>query len=97
MSGNKKLWTSWHGKPVAQLAGLVGWEDEYRLWYRAFSNWVHSDPSQVRGPLSYDGRAILVYTHHYFARILLRIADHGKMILTAEQYKTLKEFARNFT
>ena len=96
-----KPWRNWYGyrKSFRDLAREIGWEHEYRLWYRGFSTWVHSDPSRARhGPGLYLGGGVLMnFCYHYYARILLRIADAGRMILTGDQYAALREQAKDFT
>ena len=76
-------------------ARQIGWENEYHMWYRSFSNWVHSDPSQMNHP-GYDGSVALLFCYHYYAGMLLRIADVGKIVLTQDQYEGLTKLADEF-
>ena len=90
-----KEWPNWYCMNMHDLAGKIGWENEYNMWYRAFSNWVHSDPSQMRHP-PYDGSTVLFLCDHYLARMLLRIAEVGKIVLAAEQDEALTGLSEEF-
>jgi len=88
-------WENWYCMTTRDLAGKIGWENEYNMWYRGFSKWVHSDPSQTRH-LVYRGPSVFYFCDHYLARMLLRIAKVGKIVLTAEQYEGLTKLSEEF-
>lgn len=94
-SGNQ-LWENWYRLSVRELAKQIGREDECKLWYRLFSNWVHADPNQADFA-DIDGQTMLVYCNKYYGRLLQRLADYGGIILTSEQHKVLKHYEKPFS
>lgn len=86
----------WYEMSFERLARETGREIEYRLWYRRFSDWVHSTPFKASVPQSWNPETLLQLAYHYLARVLLGIADYGSMILTSEQHEVLRGYAENF-
>jgi len=83
---------------VSKLAEVVGWDGEYRLHYALGSAWSHGDPlaTEVKSMFpGHENEAVFVLCLHYYARMLLRVADN--FILTAEQHEFLQQFARDLS
>ena len=94
--GREHLWANWYCMTVRDLAEEVGYLGEYRLAYSQCSAWAHGDPSAtvgVAGALSPwgMGKNLFVLCVGYHARILLKIADVGKILLTSEQHGFLRK------
>lgn len=90
--GQERVAQNWYGMTVRQLAAHVGWEGEYRIWYSACAAWSHADPfaTQATPHWSTDTNILLAACFHYYARMLLKIAEVGEVILTREQYALLR-------
>lgn len=89
----KKDWQNWYGMTVDHLAGELGWDGEYRLWYKAGSAWAHGDPASAGWPLIetlFQSRMVWAMVLGFYARMILRVADCGEMILTPEQTDLLR-------
>jgi len=89
---------NWYCMPVSKLAEVVGWDGEYRLWYALGSAWSHGEPLATEAKSMFPGhenKAVFVLCLHYYARMLLRVADN--VILTPEQHGFLQQFARDLS
>jgi hypothetical protein len=92
--GKKGEWDSWYCKTVHDLADAVGWLAEYNLWYRMCSAWAHADPFQTARHAMLRPAAAFLTPLSYYGRMLLQGAEAKRIVLTAEQYEFLNEFAR---
>lgn len=94
----KRKWRNWHGMTLEKLCTAIGWEREYRMWYTSFSNWTHADPQ-----LAHDRQPgltpdqVLEFAYHYLACMLQRLSNHGKLVLTNDQYQALLTWATPIT
>lgn len=96
--GKTDLWNNWYCMTVKRLAEELEWDGEYRYWYNLGSTWAHADPFSTEQTSAFPGidrPVVMVACQHYYARMLLRVAD--KLILTAEQYEFLKTAAQEFS
>ena len=96
-SGRQTEWTNWYGMTIRQLAEEMGRLGEYKLLYAKCCAWAHGDPFSTEWAPSQqatsDRQFVFIVCLGYYARMLLKIADVRQVLLTAEQYQTLKKFA----
>lgn len=89
----QRLVSNWYGMRIDELARQMGRDGEYRTIYAICASWSHGDPLSVLPtadhPLT-DTDTVLIACFNFYARMLLRIADVGKVILTPQQYELLK-------
>lgn len=98
-----KEWKNWYGRTFKDLVSTLAenspynWKTEYAIWYRQGSAWIHFDPSAL-GSLeaasqTFGNRNLLDSCFHYYFRMLLLVSK--ELILTAEQYEVLLEYAKD--
>ena len=92
-----KIWDNWYCMTVFELAARAGWEGEYNLWYRRGCVWAHADPLGMDPSLALPPDTTLLVCYHYYARMLLRLADHTSVVLTAEQYEFLTKLTQELS
>lgn len=88
--GKHQTWNSWYCMKFRCLAVKMKRDAEYRLWYKQCSAWAHADPFQTRNAFSVRPRAAYMAAQCYYARMLLLIAEAKRIILTADQYESLR-------
>ncbi len=98
--GRAKPCDNWYCMSIYDLADKVGWLGEYRVIYAECSAWAHGDPFSTQQIASHpfaDPNAVFTLCSQYYARMLLKIADVGKVVLTSEQHGFLTAFTTQFT
>ncbi|GMU32709.1 MAG: hypothetical protein AMXMBFR20_05810 [Planctomycetia bacterium] len=93
---------TWYCKQFKQVVDALpstpyDWQADYAIWYAKYSGWAHGDPfstSQDGQKPSLLPREWLMQCYTFYARMLLLVADEGKIILTAEQDQGLRNLAR---
>ena len=94
------VWDKWYCMSTRDLAEKVGWGGEYRFVFALTSAWAHGDPSsteQVTSDPFTKPDIVFNLCLQYYARMLLKLADTTKIVLTSEQYKGLKAFTTQFS
>lgn len=93
-SGSKeKVADNWYIVGIRDLAKQLGREGEYNLVYAQCAAWAHCDSFGSRDVSeSYWVRpdALFWACFQYYSRVLLSIAECGKLLLTDEQYEALR-------
>ncbi len=98
MRSEKKEHNNWYKMSVAKLAEEVGWLGEYNLVFKSTASWSHGDPFSTSQQTNTFGTHELLFTFcmHYYARILLTIADKGSLSLSREQSDALNKLSAEF-
>lgn len=93
---------NWYCIQFAQLVERLDtsnypWVAEHGIWYSKYSAWAHGDSFSTSHDHPNDPlqpRDWLIMSYGYLARMLLRIADDGMIILTGEQDSGLRRVAK---
>jgi hypothetical protein len=94
-----KVWDKWYCMTTFDLAKELGWLGEYRVVYTSCSSWAHGDPFSTERITSHPFAApmhVFGLCYKYYARMLLKVADTAKVVLTSEQYEGLKAMTTRF-
>jgi hypothetical protein len=90
----KKVAGNWYGMKIVELARRLGYEGEYRVIYSGCAWWAHADPFRTGDAFTETlttPTALFTLSIAYLGRLLLGIADAGKIVLSNEQYEVLKK------
>jgi len=90
---------NWYGMNIDELARALGYEGEYRVIYSHCAAWAHADPFRTRDPIGEPltaSRSFFILCAKYYGRLLLCVADAGKIILSNEQYDVLKSLEKQW-
>ncbi len=96
---NNREHINWYKMGIAKLAEEVGWLGEYNLIYKSVAGWSHGDPysTQQKTNIFSIHEQLFTFCMHYYARILLTIADKGMLNLPQELYAVLKTLSAEFS
>jgi hypothetical protein len=91
-----KVSRTWYGMSLSELSRQIGWQAEYDMWYRQYSAWVHGDPFATGRMVRPEGFDTFWHCMIYYGRMLKRVADAGRIVLTAEQNDVLNRLCEPF-
>lgn len=92
-----RLASNWYMMRIDELANELGYGGEYRLVYKACSAWAHGDPSRTHGgDIFQNPKFVFEICTSFYVRMLNRIAQAGKVILTNEQVEFLDIYSRQW-
>ncbi len=95
--GGERLAGNWYKMPTRELAALLEREAEYRLVYASASAWAHGDPFRTEPRQSHElarPDIVLQLSLTCYERLLLLVADAGRIMLSSEQYEVLRKAMR---
>jgi hypothetical protein len=83
---------------VRDLAERLGRAGEYRLVYAGCSAWAHGDASSTQWASHWGSNPEILFIAcvGYYARMLLKLADVGRAVLTAGQHEFLAQASAGF-
>ena len=94
---DRQMWSAWYCMSIHDLAKSVGRPGEYRLVYKSCAAWAHGDPFSTERVADHPftkPNAVFMLCIGYYARMLLKLAEVGRVILSSEQFEALKHFER---
>lgn len=95
-----RLWDKWYCMSAYDLANSVGRLGEYRVVYASCSAWAHGDPTSTENVASHtftEPSTVFALAMQYYGRMLLRVAEELKIVLTGDQYQVLQTLDQNLS